>query len=160
MKVTNAVTVQYAIRIDMLKSCNSKSVAIANLVGFFCNSPFVSQEPCDQDRTCFLGHTGRYFVDGLFIVTRRVWPITCDVILRKISNDEEINIWVLSMFHDTNSTLCKVISNHRNAGFRLKVINIFLSVNLTLSRKGQQTARNAETRWNMTEDSRVKRSLF
>ena len=104
--------------------------------------------------------TGRCFVDGLFIVTRRVWPITCDVILRKISNDEEINIWVLSMFHDTNSTLCKVISNHHNAGFRLKVINIFRSVNLTLSRKGQQIARNAETRWNMTEDSRVKRSLF
>ena len=63
---------------------------------------------------------------------------------------------VIDVFYDKNLNLIPV---YHKTGLLLKVINVFHTVKLTFFMKRTKNSQKIG-RWKMTEDSRVKKSLF
>lgn len=115
------------------------SIVFGQTSQFFCVniSSFVIQKACEWDQTSFLRHIGKYFVGDLFIVT---WdtcithglPCALEKYVMAELNECKCNVNVISVFHELNSTLNTIISNHHSTRVLLKIINIFHSVNLII----------------------------
>ena len=71
---SNAKSFAIACGVDFLLLLLSLSEMDSQKVSFAKISPSVTQEPCGQDQTYFLGYTGKYFVGDMFIIT----PDACD----------------------------------------------------------------------------------
>ena len=60
-------------------------------------SLFLTQKAHDQDRTCYLGHTCKYFLGDLFIVIRDACdPSRITIIMAELIE----HVYAINVFHD------------------------------------------------------------
>ena len=105
----------------------------------------------------------RHYVGNIYcILTFCVW-CPSEKIMTGVSGHISAYVKVINVFHNVNSILNTVTNIHPKCGILLKVSNVFRNENLVIftvinihSIRKSTKNRNSETRWKVTENSKLK----